>query len=844
MDTQMKIEEISASILEHTLRSPLFSDPAIFPVKKFGNSIKKTEVNFESFRCFLPNKEDSPLTLVGETELPVYGTYIHENIVPGYRYKVKQNGTNKMLFNNQAKYLENIGQGYGRRLTFQEDNVLENGNFFWSDSNPLFGYSFYIEVISIEDSFSVKCNEKHVGFAVVKNVDETQTVISRTQGSNEIQKDVKVSFKYVLKSNIDQCEEGNSLEEIEADAIVSVIKRKDEKRCKIVQMKTYSLLSLLAVASDYISYDFNIRHADDSKSDAFDAKLIWYVPKFLKFVSIESASTNITTTNENSAKVVLKIGIIPLSDAVIGKLKVRFDENEIYGKWQHGIVVLYQIMWYDRDTSDSGRQQLNLPLMFSNVTATVPGCIEPLGMSDGRIKIHQLSAKSSDPALRSSSARPNSDGWCAKSNGLDQYFQVILSKKVIISKITTWGRYKKSQWVTKFKFHYSLDYINWQVYKENGYEKELVGNAGPSDIFLLYPFEAIVIRIFPLAWKDRVCMRFELYGCETGIEDSCIDPVGIENGKIPDEAFQDSIPKDYQGVKAPPSNARLNKPVTDYPFGWRARSTDEDWIQVDLGSVFKITGFAVQGSAYTYEPYFYVQTYKVLYSNNARNWNNVTDGGKPKIFHGPPTAGEAKFPYTSMLTVPIYGRYFRITPLEFISSKVMRFEMYGCLSADGQQYTKRLPSLDLDLHLKRRSIILDPVNDYFYACNRQRQEIPSCLRSKTGVTWQEINPSVKRVIGLDTEKNILYGMDSQLRHLSKEPQQDWNIITSEHWNRILTEPSFRNATEVPDIFVSKTPSQNYQWASKNGVFWGVSGDGIHRKPNAASQWKMVAAWQC
>lgn len=74
------------------------------------------------------------------------------------------------------------------------------------------------------------------------------------------------------------------------------------------------------------------------------------------------------------------------------------------------------------------------------------------------------------------------------------------------------------------------------------------------------------------------------------ILDNCIDPIGIENGDVPDEAFTDSIDAPLEGnVMIKPANARLNKLVTEYPFGWMARHDKEDWLQIDLGSTFKVS---------------------------------------------------------------------------------------------------------------------------------------------------------------------------------------------------------------------------------------------------------------
>ena len=70
-----------------------------------------------------------------EHELPVVGTFIHNYILPGFRYRVRLTGTAEYLFDGKALQLESVGQGYGKRLTFESKDILENDNYFWSDSN-------------------------------------------------------------------------------------------------------------------------------------------------------------------------------------------------------------------------------------------------------------------------------------------------------------------------------------------------------------------------------------------------------------------------------------------------------------------------------------------------------------------------------------------------------------------------------------------------------------------------------------------------------------------------------------------------------------------------------------
>ena len=87
-------------------------------------------------------------------EIPVVGTYVDKNVVSGFAYRVRRNGTNEYLFGGVALVLQTIGRGYGKRLTFESQDV-ENDNFFWSDSNDDEGFAFSIQVVFKGDKFNV-----------------------------------------------------------------------------------------------------------------------------------------------------------------------------------------------------------------------------------------------------------------------------------------------------------------------------------------------------------------------------------------------------------------------------------------------------------------------------------------------------------------------------------------------------------------------------------------------------------------------------------------------------------------------------------------------------------------
>lgn len=74
------------------------------------------------------------------------------------------------------------------------------------------------------------------------------------------------------------------------------------------------------------------------------------------------------------------------------------------------------------------------------------------------------------------------------------------------------------------------------------------------------------------------------------------EPLGMENGSIPDDAIKASSELDDQHSA---SRARLNaKPDEEKMGAWVPLESDENqWLQVDLGKVTRLTKIALQGEA-------------------------------------------------------------------------------------------------------------------------------------------------------------------------------------------------------------------------------------------------------
>jgi hypothetical protein len=136
-------------------------------------------------------------------ELAIVGTFVHGMIVPGFSYRVRLNGSSEYLFDGKALVLEAIGQGYGKHLTFESDNLLYNRNFFWSDSNPPNGFAISISLPILGEFEVKKEDEMSIGNLMVHAVGDDQIIQNMRcfQDNIQIEVGIKMSCKLALFPN-------------------------------------------------------------------------------------------------------------------------------------------------------------------------------------------------------------------------------------------------------------------------------------------------------------------------------------------------------------------------------------------------------------------------------------------------------------------------------------------------------------------------------------------------------------------------------------------------------------------------------------------------------------------
>lgn len=108
---------------------------------------------------------------------------------------------------------------------------------------------------------------------------------------------------------------------------------------------------------------------------------------------------------------------------------------------------------------------------------------------------------------------------------------------------------------------------------------------------------------------------------------SCVSPLGLESGEIPDEALSHSLPANHASK---PRYIRLNLIVTHFPYGWYSRHVQNpaDYLQIDFGSLRKVTRLSSMGGQGVD---FYVATYKLSHSKDGLTWIEYRENGQIKV---------------------------------------------------------------------------------------------------------------------------------------------------------------------------------------------------------------------
>ncbi|KAM3862284.1 coagulation factor V [Diretmus argenteus] len=309
-------------------------------------------------------------------------------------------------------------------------------------------------------------------------------------------------------------------------------------------------------------------------------------------------------------------------------------------------------------------------------------CYHPLGLGSGSVKDSQITASNTRGYWEPHFARLDNQGkynaWSTEE--VNSWIQVDFLRPVVISQVATQGAKQmlQSQFLVNYAISYSTDRRRWIFYKGDGsgLRKTFIGNDEPYTKKINTFFPPLIgrfIRLHPISWHKKATVRMEFYGCQL---DGCSVPLGMESRLIEDHRITaSSTASSWYSGPWKPSLARLNTQST--VNAWQAKYTDmNQWLQVELPQVKKITGIITQG-AKSFGKEMYVISFALQYSDDGIRWNPYSDDEDymSKTFIGnTDNNGHVQ----NYIYPPIFSRFIRIIPTSWKSYITMRIELLGC----------------------------------------------------------------------------------------------------------------------------------------------------------------------
>ncbi|KAM8909589.1 coagulation factor VIII isoform 2-T2 [Spinachia spinachia] len=315
-----------------------------------------------------------------------------------------------------------------------------------------------------------------------------------------------------------------------------------------------------------------------------------------------------------------------------------------------------------------------------------PHCVFPLGMKSGRIEDSQITASDHidywEPRLARLEQSGYINAWIGRNNM--SWIQVDLLRPTLLHGLQTQGvRVRlRDNYITSFRISYSLDQETWTTYRGNRTKQNGVfyGNMESSRVksnLFFPPLVARYIRILPQYFVQGPALRLELLGCDLN---SCSLPLGLQKKLIPDKSL--SASSFYSSLLSSwsPKLARLH--LEGRTNAWRPKNNNpHEWLQVDLGTVKRITGVITQGARSLFS-HMMVTEFSVTVSHDDHSWRSVLEESsqREKIFTGnSDTDDEA----VAVFDPPLFGRYLRVHPRGWINDIALRLEVLGCDTQQG-----------------------------------------------------------------------------------------------------------------------------------------------------------------
>ncbi|KXJ06691.1 Lactadherin [Exaiptasia diaphana] len=197
-------------------------------------------------------------------------------------------------------------------------------------------------------------------------------------------------------------------------------------------------------------------------------------------------------------------------------------------------------------------------------------------------------------------------------------------------------------------------------------------------LHLVYDMGGVYIKIKNDYCSDAYCSTGQSCLIDSAKDDYickvCNAPLGLESGSIPNSSISASS---SHGNCCEPWQARLrNSPSRMGSVGsWVAKNTVAgEYLQVDLGNIYRVTKVATQGSVVVWFPQW-ITSYSLSYAFNNGTFTDYKVGGSLKVFPGNTDRDTI---VTNVLPGSVRCRYIRIVAVTYSDFPAMRAEIYGC----------------------------------------------------------------------------------------------------------------------------------------------------------------------
>ncbi|XP_033100129.1 uncharacterized protein LOC117103649 [Anneissia japonica] len=153
----------------------------------------------------------------------------------------------------------------------------------------------------------------------------------------------------------------------------------------------------------------------------------------------------------------------------------------------------------------------------------------------------------------------------------------------------------------------------------------------------------------------------------------CRNPLGLQSSiTVNDSQFEASSTLMSTNATFYPYLARLHNPIG----AWLPNSTERDqWIQVDLKTLFVVTGIVTQGVDSVISGW--IDNFTISYSLDGCSWIFESDNHKQYIANW-----DGHTPVTNIFDNPLIARFIRVIVVEQFRQVALRFELLGCKSGE------------------------------------------------------------------------------------------------------------------------------------------------------------------